>query len=82
MIFVEAGTWGYTALGGTIQLTRAAAEGTPGAVEAMPMGTEVILTGGATICDHAGGILMRISVRLQGTPPRTAATRVIEVAGS
>ncbi len=37
---------------------------------------------GATLCDHAGGILMRISVRLQGTPPRTAATRVIEVAGS
>jgi hypothetical protein len=47
VIFVEAGTWGYTALGGTIQLTRAApAEGTPGAVEEMPMGTEVILNPG------------------------------------
>ncbi len=37
---------------------------------------------GATLCDHAGRILMRISVRLQGTPPRTAGTRVIDVAGS
>ncbi|CAN5565047.1 hypothetical protein BH23CHL4_BH23CHL4_25650 [soil metagenome] len=46
VIFVEAGTWGYTALGGTIQLTRAAAEGTPAAVEDMPMGTEVILNPG------------------------------------
>ena len=46
VIFVEAGTWGYTALGGTVQLTRAAGEGTPPAVEDMPMGTEVILNPG------------------------------------
>lgn len=43
VIFVEEGTWGYTALGGTTQLTRAGAEGTPAPAEAMPVGTEVIL---------------------------------------
>ncbi len=43
VIFVEAGTWGYTALGGTVQLTRAAVGGTPAPAETMPMGTEVIL---------------------------------------
>ena len=46
VIFVEAGTWGYTSLGGTIQLTRAAAVGTPAPTETMPEGTEVILTAG------------------------------------
>jgi len=46
VIFVEAGTWGYTSLGGTIQLTRAAAEGTPAPAEEMPTGTEVILNAG------------------------------------
>ena len=46
VIFVEAGTWGYTSLGGTIQLTRAAAEGTPAPAEEMPIGTEVILNAG------------------------------------
>ena len=51
VIFVEAGTWGYTALGGTAVLTRAGAAGTPtagtpAAGEAMPVGTEVILTAG------------------------------------
>lgn len=46
VIFVEAGTWGYTALGGTVQLTRAAGAGTPAPTEAMPIGTEVILTPG------------------------------------
>ncbi len=46
VIFVEAGTWGYTALGGTIQLTRAVAEGTPASAEEMPIGPEVILNAG------------------------------------
>ena len=46
VIFVEAGTWGYTALGGTVQLTRAATDGTPAPAEPMPVGTEVILNPG------------------------------------
>ena len=51
VIFVEAGTWGYTPLGGTVRLTRAgaatpAAGGTPAAAEALPIGTEVLLTAG------------------------------------
>ncbi len=46
VIFVEAGTWGYTALGGTVQLTRAVVGGTPTPSETMPMGTEVILNPG------------------------------------
>ncbi|MDP9369798.1 MAG: cupin domain-containing protein [Chloroflexota bacterium] len=49
VIFVEAGSFGYTALGGTIQLTRAAAGGTPSPAEAMPIGTEVILTAGDSL---------------------------------
>ena len=46
VIFVEAGAFGYTALGGTVQLARAAAEGTPTSAEPMPVGTEVILNPG------------------------------------
>ena len=46
VIFVESGTFGYTALGGTAQLTRAAVAGTPTPPEVMPMGTEVILNSG------------------------------------
>ncbi len=46
VIFVESGTFGYTALGGTAQLTRAAVAGTPTPAEAMPTGTEVILKPG------------------------------------
>ncbi|MDQ3780095.1 MAG: cupin domain-containing protein [Chloroflexota bacterium] len=46
LIFVEAGTWGYTTLGGTALLTRAAVGGTPTPAESMPMGTEVILNPG------------------------------------
>ncbi len=45
MIFVETGTWGYTSLGGSAQLTRAGA-GTPTPAEALPIGTEVLLTAG------------------------------------
>ena len=46
VIFVEAGSLGYTALGGTALLTRAASDGTPVPAEQMPIGTEVILTAG------------------------------------
>ncbi len=46
VIFVEAGAFGYTALGGTVELTRAAVAGTPTPAEAMPTGTEVILNPG------------------------------------
>jgi hypothetical protein len=46
VIFVEAGAFGYTALGGTVQLTRAAVEGTPSPAEPMPVGTEVVLNPG------------------------------------
>ena len=46
MLVVDSGTWGYTPLGGTIQLTRAAVDGTPTSTEELPLGTEVILTKG------------------------------------
>lgn len=46
VIFVERGTWGYTPLGGTVQLTRAAAGGTPTPSEVLSIGTEVLLTAG------------------------------------
>ncbi len=46
VIFVEAGAFGYTALGGTVQLARAAAAGIPAAAESMPVGVEVILNPG------------------------------------
>ena len=46
LLVVDAGTWGYTSLGGTIQLTRAAVDGTPTPAEEVPMGVEVILTKG------------------------------------
>jgi hypothetical protein len=46
VIYVESGSFGYTALGGTIQMTRAIVDGTPSAPEEMPLGAEVILTAG------------------------------------
>lgn len=49
VIFVEAGTWGYTVLGGVAQLTRAAVGGTPTPADEMPVGTEVILGPGESI---------------------------------
>ena len=39
VLVVDAGTWGYTPLGGTIQLTRAAVDGTPAPTEEVPIGT-------------------------------------------
>jgi len=46
VIVVDTGTWGYTPLGGSVRLTRAAVGGTPTPAEEVPMGTEVILTAG------------------------------------
>ena len=46
VIYVESGTWGHTALGGTAQLTRAAVDGTPQPVEEVELGVETILTAG------------------------------------
>ncbi len=49
VIVVEAGTFGYIALGGTAQLTRAAVGDTPTPAESMPIGTEVIVHPGDSI---------------------------------
>jgi hypothetical protein len=46
VFFVEAGTSGYTVLGGTAQVTRAATGGAPAPTEAIPVGTEAILNPG------------------------------------
>ena len=46
IVYVESGTWGHTALGGTAQLMRATAGGTPVAAEEVEIGTEMILTAG------------------------------------
>ncbi|MBA2521134.1 MAG: hypothetical protein H0V24_15840 [Chloroflexia bacterium] len=46
VIYLESGTWGYTALGGATLLTRAAQNGTPSPTEEMPIGEEVILNPG------------------------------------
>jgi len=46
VIYLESGTWSYTALGGTARLTRAAQNGTPSPTEEMPIGEEVILNPG------------------------------------
>jgi hypothetical protein len=49
VLVVDAGTWGYTPLEGTVRLTRAAADGTPAPVEEPPLGVELILTAGDAI---------------------------------
>ncbi len=46
VIYLESGTWGYTALDAGTQLTRAAVAGTPGPTEEMAVGEEIILTPG------------------------------------
>jgi hypothetical protein len=46
VIYLESGTWGYTALGPGTQLTRAAVNGTPGPTEEMAVGEEIILSPG------------------------------------
>jgi len=51
--FVDAGTWGYTPLSGTIRVMRAAADGTPAAVEEPPLGEELILTKGDALFAEA-----------------------------
>ena len=43
VIVVESGTSSYTLLGGSMQLTRAVAAGTPAAAESISIGTEVLL---------------------------------------
>ena len=59
VIYLESGTWGYTALGGTARLTRAAAAGTPAAAEDLPIGTEVILTAGDVLYVEEPGDAIR-----------------------
>ena len=49
VIVVESGTWDYTALGGGIQLTRAAVDGTPTPAESVTIGAEITLTAGDAI---------------------------------
>jgi hypothetical protein len=46
VIVVEAGTWGYTPLGGTAKLTRAPVDGTPTPAELLPIGTDAMLSAG------------------------------------
>jgi quercetin dioxygenase-like cupin family protein len=46
VIYLESGTWGYTALSEGTQLTRAATNGTPGPTEEMAVGEEIILNAG------------------------------------
>jgi len=46
VIYVESGTWGYTPLGGTVRLTRAAVDGTPTPAEDLAIGTEATLGAG------------------------------------
>ena len=46
MFAVDAGTWGYTPLGGTIRVMRATGDGTPTATEEPEIGVELILTKG------------------------------------
>lgn len=46
IFMVDAGTWGYTPLGGSIQLTRAAVDGNVNPPEEPPLGVELILTAG------------------------------------
>ncbi len=49
VLVVDAGTFGYTPLGGTIQIVRATTDGTPSPGEEPPMGAELILTAGDAI---------------------------------
>jgi hypothetical protein len=46
VFFIEAGTSGYTVLGGTAHVTRPATDGTPIPAEEVPVGTEAILNPG------------------------------------
>ena len=46
VIYIESGTWAHTSLGGTSQVTRAAVGGTPGPVEEVSVGVEVIFNPG------------------------------------
>ena len=59
LLVVDAGTWGFTPLGGTIQLTRAAVDGTPTPAEEVPIGVEIILTKGDALFAEASRDEMR-----------------------
>ena len=59
MFVVDAGTWGYTPLGGTVRVTRAVGDGTPTAAEEPPMGVELILTKGDALFAEASRDEMR-----------------------
>ena len=60
VIYVEQGTWGYTPLSGTIELTRAAAPGaTPAPAEEPAVGTEIILNAGDVLYVEEPGDAIR-----------------------
>jgi hypothetical protein len=59
MFAIDAGTFGYTPLGGIIQVMRATGDGTPTAVEEPPMGVELILTKGDALFAEASQDEMR-----------------------
>jgi len=59
MFVVDAGTWGYTPLGGTIRVTRAAGDGTPAVTEEVTLGVELILTKGDALFAEASRDEMR-----------------------
>jgi hypothetical protein len=49
LFVVDSGTWGITPLAGTIQLQRAASDGTVTPLEDPPLGVELILTAGDSL---------------------------------
>ena len=60
VIYVEQGTWGYTPLSGTIELTRAAAAGaTPAPAEEPAVGTEIMLNAGDVLYVEEPGDAIR-----------------------
>lgn len=56
LVYVESGAFGITVLEGAGVVTRATVEGTPGAVEEMETGTELILGPGDTFFEDLGSI--------------------------
>ena len=59
MFAVDAGTWGYTPLEGTIRVMRASGDGTPAVTEEPEMGVELILTKGDALFAEASRDEMR-----------------------
>src|SRR3712207_4791607 len=56
---VDAGTWGYTPLEGTIRVMRATSDGTPTVVEEPELGVELILTKGDALFAEKSSDAMR-----------------------